>query len=46
MNTGHGAEGVGRATQRTVVLSFIFILILDHLVNWMDTLFGTMHLRG
>lgn len=31
----HGAEGVGRATLRTVVISFIFLLIFDYLLTWM-----------
>ncbi len=31
----HGAEGVGRATLRTVVISFIFILLFDYFLTWM-----------
>jgi phospholipid/cholesterol/gamma-HCH transport system permease protein len=30
-----GAEGVGRATMRAVVMSFIYVLIFDYLVAWM-----------
>jgi phospholipid/cholesterol/gamma-HCH transport system permease protein len=30
----HGAEGVGRATLRTVVLSFLFILIFEYILTW------------
>lgn len=40
LRSGHGAEGVGRATQRTVVLSFIFVLVIDHVVNWFDNVIG------
>lgn len=35
----HGAEGVGRATLRTVVISFIFLLIFDYLLTWL--IYGT-----
>jgi phospholipid/cholesterol/gamma-HCH transport system permease protein len=31
----NGAEGVGRATMRAVVMSFIYVLILDYFVAWM-----------
>ncbi len=40
--TENGAEGVGRSTQRTVVLSFIFVLVLDHLINWGDQLLSRL----
>ena len=30
----HGAEGVGRATLRAVVLSFILILMFDYFLTW------------
>jgi phospholipid/cholesterol/gamma-HCH transport system permease protein len=30
----NGAEGVGRATMRSVVMSFIYVLIFDYLVAW------------
>lgn len=29
-----GAEGVGRATLRTVVISFLFILIFEYILTW------------
>lgn len=35
LRTGHGAAGVGQATLRAVVISFIFILVFDYLVTWM-----------
>ncbi|MFH1024036.1 MAG: ABC transporter permease [Planctomycetota bacterium] len=34
LRTTNGAEGVGRATMRTVVLSFLFILIFDYFLTW------------
>ena len=33
--TAQGAAGVGRATQKTVVISFVMVLILDHLINYL-----------
>jgi phospholipid/cholesterol/gamma-HCH transport system permease protein len=35
LRASHGAEGVGRATLRAVVISFIFILAFDYLLTWM-----------
>ncbi len=35
LRAGHGAEGVGQATLRAVVISFIFILAFDYLLTWM-----------
>ena len=35
LRTGHGAAGVGHATMRAVVISFIFILVFDYLLTWM-----------
>jgi phospholipid/cholesterol/gamma-HCH transport system permease protein len=35
LRAGHGAEGVGQATLRAVVVSFIFILAFDYLLTWM-----------
>jgi len=35
LRAGHGAEGVGRATLRAVVISFIFVLAFDYLLTWM-----------
>lgn len=29
-----GAEGVGRATMRTVVISFVYILVFDYILTW------------
>jgi len=40
--TSQGAAGVGRSTQKTVVLSFILILVLDHLINWFVILIGAL----
>ena len=34
LRTGHGAAGVGRATMRAVVVSFICILVFDYLITW------------
>jgi len=34
LRTEHGAEGVGRATLRTVVLSFIFVLAFNYFLTW------------
>jgi len=31
----NGAEGVGQATMRAVVMAFVYILIFDYLVAWM-----------
>lgn len=31
----HGASGVGHATLRSVVISFIFILVFDYFLTWM-----------
>ena len=30
-----GAEGVGKATMRTVVVCFVFILMFDYILSWM-----------
>ncbi|NUN49152.1 MAG: ABC transporter permease [Candidatus Brocadiae bacterium] len=30
-----GAEGVGRATMRTVVICFVYILIFDYILTWL-----------
>lgn len=30
----HGAQGVGLATLKTVVMSFIFILVLEYILTW------------
>lgn len=35
LRTGYGAEGVGQATLRAVVVSFILILVFDYLLSWM-----------
>ena len=35
LRASHGAEGVGQATLRAVVISFIFILAFDYLLTWM-----------
>ena len=35
LRCGNGAEGVGRATLRAVVVSFIFVLAFDYLLTWM-----------
>ena len=40
--TSQGAAGVGRSTQKTVVLSFIMILMLDHLINFLVDVTGAM----
>jgi phospholipid/cholesterol/gamma-HCH transport system permease protein len=34
LRTKHGAEGVGQATLRTVVLSFVFILAFNYFLTW------------
>jgi phospholipid/cholesterol/gamma-HCH transport system permease protein len=34
MRAEHGAEGVGTATMRTVVYSFVYILMFDYLISW------------
>ncbi len=34
MRATHGAEGVGTATMRTVVFSFVYILMFDYLIGW------------
>jgi phospholipid/cholesterol/gamma-HCH transport system permease protein len=34
LRASHGAEGVGRATLRSVVISFIFILIFEYILTW------------
>lgn len=34
MRARGGAEGVGRATMRTVVISFVFILVFDYILTW------------
>lgn len=31
----NGAEGVGKATMRAVVVSFVFILLFDYIITWM-----------
>ncbi len=35
MRARGGAEGVGNATMRTVVISFVFILFFDYILTWM-----------
>lgn len=40
--TSGGAEGVGRSTQKTVVISFVMILVLDHLINFIVNLTGAL----
>ena len=35
LRAGHGAAGVGKATLRAVVVSFIFLLVFDYLLSWM-----------
>ena len=40
--TSQGAAGVGRSTQRTVVFSFIMVLVLDHLINFLVDVTGAM----
>ena len=40
--TTQGAAGVGRSTQKTVVLSFIMVLMLDHLINFLVDITGAM----
>ncbi|KAF0245899.1 MAG: hypothetical protein FD180_1161 [Planctomycetota bacterium] len=34
MRARGGAEGVGNATMRTVVISFVFILVFDYILTW------------
>lgn len=34
MRARGGAEGVGKATMRTVVISFVYILIFDYILTW------------
>jgi phospholipid/cholesterol/gamma-HCH transport system permease protein len=40
--TTQGAAGVGRSTQKTVVLSFVLVLVLDHVINFLVQLTGAM----
>jgi len=35
LRAGQGAAGVGHATLRAVVISFIFLLVFDYLLTWM-----------
>jgi phospholipid/cholesterol/gamma-HCH transport system permease protein len=35
LRAGHGAAGVGQATLRAVVVSFIFLLLFDYMLTWM-----------
>jgi len=42
LSTSGGAAGVGRSTQKTVVLSFVMVLVLDYLINIMVDLTGAM----
>jgi phospholipid/cholesterol/gamma-HCH transport system permease protein len=35
LRAGHGAAGVGKATLRAVVVSFIVLLVFDYLLSWM-----------
>jgi phospholipid/cholesterol/gamma-HCH transport system permease protein len=35
MRAGAGAQGVGYATLKTVVLSFLYILIFDYILTWL-----------
>ncbi|MBI4566298.1 MAG: ABC transporter permease [Planctomycetes bacterium] len=46
LSADQGAEGVGRATQKTVVFSFVFILMLDHLINYLTKVTGIYVGRG
>ena len=41
--TSKGAAGVGRSTQKTVVLSFVMVLMLDHLINFLVDVTGAMN---
>lgn len=34
LRAGNGAEGVGMATMRAVVVSFIYVLVFDYLITW------------
>jgi phospholipid/cholesterol/gamma-HCH transport system permease protein len=38
LTTQGGAEGVGHSTQKTVVISFVLILVLDLLINFVVTI--------
>jgi len=40
--TTQGAAGVGRSTQKTVVISFVLVLVLDHLINALVQMAGAM----
>jgi len=40
--TTQGAAGVGRSTQKTVVISFVLVLVLDHLINALVQVAGAM----
>jgi phospholipid/cholesterol/gamma-HCH transport system permease protein len=42
LSTTGGAEGVGRSTQKTVVISFVLVLVLDLLVNFIVQLTGLL----
>jgi phospholipid/cholesterol/gamma-HCH transport system permease protein len=42
LNTTGGAAGVGRSTQKTVVISFVFILVIDFLLNSLVRLSGAL----
>lgn len=42
LTTSGGAEGVGLSTQKTVVISFVFVLILDLLINFLVQLSGVL----
>jgi len=35
LRAGHGAQGVGRATMKAVVISFVLVLMFDYLLSWM-----------
>lgn len=43
LTTTGGAAGVGHSTQKTVVISFILVLLLDHLINLVVDLTGVTH---
>src|SRR5688572_3133095 len=42
LSTTGGAEGVGRSTQRTVVISFVLVLVLDLLINFIVQVTGIL----
>ncbi len=42
LSTTGGAEGVGRSTQKTVVISFVLVLVLDLLINFIVQVTGLL----